>query len=521
MNYNYDVVIIGSGIAGLTCGLKLAESGLKCAIITKNPDINDTNTFYAQGGIIAKQEEDSSELLAEDIYNAGNFSNNKEAVEYFCKNGPELVFDILVDDANVSFCKNPDGSYDYTGEAAHSVKRILHHKDYTGEEIQKSLHKKILDSNIDLYTDFIAIDLITNFHHSLDPQEKYKEREILGAYVLDKKTGKVGSFFASNVVLATGGIGALYNYSTNPASATGDGISMAHRAGAEIINSEYVQFHPTSLFHKDIKRFLISESLRGEGAILTDPEGKPFMEKYSPMGDLAPRDIVSRAIFDMISNTGSEYMYLDIANNYTGKVPIEERFSTIYQTCLSGGIDITKQAIPIVPAAHYFCGGVKVDLEGRSSVKNLYAIGEVSCTGLHGSNRLASTSLLEGLLWGKSCADSIIKNFIQIKKERYDDIPDWQFPAKTEEFDPLLLKQDMQAIQLTMWNYAGIIRTTKGLQRAVSDLNYYYHRIIKFYSSAVLNSSIIELRNAVVSSQIIVKAALRNKKSLGCHYLKQ
>ncbi|MBN2651741.1 MAG: L-aspartate oxidase [Spirochaetales bacterium] len=516
----YDVVIIGSGISGLTCGLKLAKSGLKCAIISKNKSLNETNTYYAQGGIIAYRKNDRPEDLAKDVILAGNSYNNMDAVDFFCKKGPNLVFDILIDDVGVNFCKNSDGSYDYTGEAAHSIKRILHYKDCTGEAIQNALFDKITDSNIDIFTDYTAIDLISNFHHSTDTQEKYRPREILGVYVLNNQTGEVDSFFSSKVVLATGGIGALYYYSTNPESATGDGMSMAHRAGAEIINSEFVQFHPTSLFHRDIKRFLISESLRGEGAVLTDPQGKPFMHNYSEMGDLAPRDVVSRAIFDMLGNTGCEYMFLDLVNNYKGKLPIEQRFSKIYNTCLSGGIDISKEPIPIVPAAHYFCGGVKVDLEGQTSLKNLYAVGEVSCTGIHGSNRLASTSLLEGLLWGKSAADSIIGKFSKIDNSRYNYIPEWQLPTRTEEFDPLLIKQDMQAIKLTMWNYAGIIRTSKGLQRAISDLNYYSHRVLKFYSSAVLNPSIIELRNAVVSSQIIVGAASRNKKSIGCHYLK-
>ena len=242
------------------------------------------------------------------------------------------------------------------------------------------------------------------------------------------------------------------------------------------------------------------------------------MTDYSPQRDLAPRDVVSRAIYDKMGRDGSEYMLLNLADHYTGKLPIEERFKKIYSTCLAGGIDITKEPIPIVPAAHYFCGGIKADLSGRTSLRNLYAIGEASCTGLHGANRLASTSLLEGLLWGKKAAEQILRTRHEIKRKRFTNIPEWESPSFTEEFDPLLLKQDWQAIRLTMWNYAGIIRTGKGLRRASSDLNYYAHRIFSFYREAQLNRTIIELRNAVVCASLIVDAALRNGKSIGCHY---
>jgi L-aspartate oxidase len=320
--------------------------------------------------------------------------------------------------------------------------------------------------------------------------------------------------------MATGGIGNLYQYTTNPSSATGDGISMAYRAGADIINSEFIQFHPTALFHKDIKRFLISESLRGEGAKLIDKNGNRFMGKYSPLKELAPRDVVARAIYEEMNRVGSEYMFLNIADHYTGEKPIKERFSRIYETCLSGGIDITKQPIPIVPASHYFCGGIKVDVFGRTSIKNLFAIGEVSCTGLHGANRLASDSLLEGLLWAKKSAEYIKGNFTRIEKSRFGEIPDWKLPQNSVDFDPILIYQDWKAIKLTMWNYAGIIRTKKGLDRALSDLNYYTHRIFKFYKEARLSIDIIELRNAVVTAQIIVDSAIHNEKSIGCHFLK-
>ncbi len=294
---------------------------------------------------------------------------------------------------------------------------------------------------------------------------------------------------------------------------------MAYKAGADIINAEFVQFHPTSFFNKDVKRFLISEALRGEGARLKDHKGYEFMKDYSPAKDLAPRDVVARAIYDRMAKTGHEYMFLDLSNYYKEKLPIQKRFSKIYETCKKGGVDISKEMIPIVPAAHYFCGGIKAGIDGETSLENLYSIGEVSCTGLHGSNRLASTSLLEGLLWGKRAADAIIERKKAVDMSRVGRIPDWRDPQRNQDFDPLLVDQDMKAVQLTMWNYAGIIRTHKGLERAKADLNYYSHRILKFYQEAKLNTGIIELRNSVVCSSLIVSAAIRNKRSTGCHYI--
>ncbi|MCG8571661.1 MAG: FAD-binding protein, partial [Spirochaetes bacterium] len=382
-----------------------------------------------------------------------------------------------------------------------------------------SLINYVKKLQIPIYTSFTAIDLITNNHHSSDCQELYKTREVMGVYVLNNEEEIVETFLSNYVILATGGLGNLYQHTTNPPSSTGDGISMAYRAGADIINAEFVQFHPTSLYHKDIKRFLITESLRGEGARLINPDGQEFMKDYTTLKDLAPRDVTARAIYEEMGKYGSEYMLLNIADYYHGEISLEKRFSKIYQTCLKGGIDITKESIPIVPAAHYFCGGIKVDSNGGTSIKRLYAIGEVSCTGLHGANRLASSSLLEALLWAKRSALDIVKNYKEIKTKKFKDIPDWEIPKIVDEFDNLLLLQDFKAIQMTMWNYAGIIRTSKGLDRAKSDLNYYAHRIFKFYKEAKMDKHIIELRNAIVSASIIVNAAIHNTKSIGCHFL--
>ena len=519
MRKYFDVIVIGTGVAGLSAAIYLKEAGLDVVVLTKEENIEETNTNYAQGGIIAWKEGDNRDKLIQDILSAGCDYNNIEVVELFAEKGPQLVFDFFIKKLGIKFTQTSEGKLDYTEEAAHSDRRVLHFEDHTGDVIQSNLIEYTKKLGIPIQKGYTAIDLITNNHHSTDYQEFYKPREVMGVYVLENNTGVIKTYFAHRVILATGGIGNLYQHTTNPPSATGDGMSMAYRAGADIINAEFIQFHPTSLFHRDIKRFLISESLRGEGARLIDTQGRKFMEDYSPQKDLAPRDIVARAIYKEMGKTGSGYMLLDITSYYQGEIPLKERFSMIYKTCLEGGIDITKEPIPIVPAAHYFCGGIKVDLKGRSSIKNLYAIGEVSCTGLHGANRLASSSLLEGLLWAKLASGDISHNFKKIDRKRLDSIPDWEEPEFSEEFDSLLLQQDWKAIQLTMWNYAGIIRTSKGLDRAMADLNYYSYRIFKFYNQARLNKEIIELRNAVVNASIIVRAAARNKQSIGCHYL--
>ncbi len=521
MRHFYDAVVIGTGISGLTCAIHLKKKGLNVAVMTKEKAAHESNTYYAQGGIVAARDGDSADALEKDILKAGCSYNRREAVNYFSENAPSLVFDFLVNEVGIDFNRSEDGSFHYTGEAAHSMRRVLHFEDHTGDKIENSLIAHAESLGISIFTGYSAIDIITNDHHSLDTQEIYSERDVLGVYALNIDEGEVETFFSSNVVLATGGIGNIYYHTTNPVSATGDGISMAYRAGADIINSEFIQFHPTCLFHRDIKRFLISESLRGEGARIKDHDGVAFMNEYSEMGDLAPRDVVSRAIYDRMAKSGKEYMFLDLASFYDGDVPIEKRFSNIYSTCLSGGLDITKESIPVVPAAHYMCGGIKVDIQGRSSLNNLYAIGEVACTGIHGANRLASTSLLEGLLWGKVAAEDIVKRGCDVDRERLSRIPDWKKPVFTEEFDPLLIDQDMKAIQLTMWNYAGIIRTVRGLKRAEADLDYHSHRVMKFYKESKIQKEIIELRNAVVSSSLIVKSALRNRNSVGCHYLRE
>ncbi len=519
MRKKYNVIIVGTGIAGLTAAIHCREAGMDVLVTTKEDRIEETNTNYAQGGIIAWKKDIDPKLLEKDILEAGCQFGNREAASFFSREAPPLVFDFLINKTGAAFSTNADGQYDYTEEAAHSERRILHFEDHTGDTIQNALTAYALKIGIEIRTGNTAVDLVTNNHHSLDPQELYLPREVLGLYVLENKTGEVHTLLADAVVLATGGLGNIYQFTTNPPSATGDGISMAVRAGADVINSEFVQFHPTALFHKDIKRFLISESLRGEGAKLVDKSGNTFMRKYSAQEELAPRDVVTRAIYEEMAFQGSDYMLLDLAGHYKGHKPIKERFSCIYEKCLSGGIDITKDPIPIVPAAHYFCGGIKVDLAGQTSLRRLYAVGEVSCTGLHGANRLASTSLLEGLLWGREAARHTAAES-PVAQSRFNSIPDWKVPAQAERFESSLIYQDWNMIKMTMWNHAGIIRTRKGLERANADLNYHAHRITRFYREAVLDKDIIELRNGVVTAQLVVASAIHNENSIGCHYRK-
>jgi len=517
----YDAIIVGSGIAGLSTAILLKENGFEPLIITKVDNINETNTNYAQGGIIAFNKEDDPKSLEEDILKAGSYYNSNDIVHYVSQNGPKFVFEFLIDRIGVKFDKSSTGAYDYTEEAAHSHRRILHFKDQTGKSIQEALTEYAKKIGISIWQNHTAIDIITNKHHSEDNQEVYKEPESMGVYVFDNEKKIVKKLFSHKVILATGGLGNLYLHTTNPEISVGDGLSMAFRAGADIINAEFIQFHPTSLYHRDIKRFLITEALRGEGAKLLNPKGEFFMKRYTPREELDSRDIVARAIFEEMRRIGSDYMLLDVANFYKGKIPLSERFSKIYRTCLEGGIDITKEPIPIVPAAHYFCGGIRVDLYSRTNIKNLYAVGESACTGLHGANRLASTSLLEAVIFSKNIKDDFIKNFEKIDIERFKYIPDWQEPSQSISFDPILIKQDFNIIQSTMWNYAGMVRTIKGLERAQADLNYYAHRIFQFYKESKLNKDIIELRNAVISAQVVVNSALHNKKSIGCHFIKE
>ncbi len=518
-SYEFDLIVLGAGIAGLAAALAAADEGRAVAVVSKEPALEECNTRYAQGGIVARGAEDSPSLLAQDITVAGDGINSREAVELLCAEGPALVDDLLVGRLAVPFTKDSQGRPALTREAAHSVRRIYFSKDTTGNAIETALLAAVAaHPRITTFPSHPAIDLITNTHNSADPQERYRRTRVIGAYLWDPATAQVKAFFAPATILATGGVGNLFLHTSNPACATGDGLAMASRVGAEILNAEYVQFHPTVLFHKDVKRFLISEAVRGEGARLINHAGEQFMKRHAPgLADLAPRDEVARAMYREMEDEGSDYLLLD-ARSVDG-APIEERFPGIFAQCLSVGLDIRREPIPVVPAAHYFCGGVKVGLTGRSSVSGLYAAGETACTGVHGANRLASVSLLEGLYFGHAAGKDAARNLMPVSLDLRRSIPDWVYPSPAEEFDPVLIQQDMSNIQSTMWNYAGIIRNRKRLERALADLNYLSHRIEQFYKQASISRSIIELRNSVIAAHLIVSAAYSNTRSLGCHYV--
>jgi len=512
-----DLLIIGCGIAGATVALEAARQGLEVNLVVKSPGIEGSNTYWAQGGIVSFGDDDDPELLKEDILKAGDRINNPEAVELLVKEGKKAVDRILIEELKIPFARSSPEKLDYALEGGHSRRRILHVEDVTGQKIAAAFFQRLKQfSNIHLFFDHTAVDLLTIPHHSTNPLSYYRQPRCVGAYVLDNQTRAVKKFIAPYVVLATGGCGAVYQFTSNPRTTIGAGYAMALRAGARIVNMEYIQFHPTALYHRDADSFLISESVRGEGARLKTKDGRIFMEKYSPQRELAPRDEVTRAIYQEMIDTNSSFVLLDLASY--AKVDIKKRFPYIYRTCLKYGIDITKQPIPVVPAAHFCCGGVLVDTWGRSSLEGLYAVGEVACSGVHGANRLASTSLLEGLVWGIRAARHIVEHFEPGLPYSPSQIHPWYYPENEEEIDPALIHQDWATIRTTMWNYAGIIRTGKRLERARADLEYLKHRIDKFYKEAPMDPEIVDLRHGIQVALMITYAALANPLSRGCHY---
>ncbi len=514
----YNTLIIGSGISGLTLAYILGKNGQKVCLITKEEQPEKCNTYYAQGGIVSMGETDSPEKLVKDIIIAGGKLVNKRVAKEIATISKEIVFNFLIKEIGVEFNKEKD-CYIFTREGAHSIPRILFKNDYTGKEIELKLLKKVQESgNIDIIANCLAIDLITNTHHSRNPDERYKNKEIWGVYAFLIKEKKVIKIFAENTVIATGGIGYLFKHTTNPQSATGDGIAMAIRSGCEIINAEYIQFHPTTLYLPySNERFLISESVRGEGGEIVNKKGYPIMKDYHPSGSLAPRDIVSRAIFDYLTKTKEPCVYLDLTK-VKKKHSIKKRFPQIYQKCLEKGIDIEKQPIPIIPAAHYFCGGIKSRINGFTGIKRLYAIGECACTGFHGANRLASTSLLEGVAMAFKCGEKLLKVKDPLSRKRISQIPDWKEPEGSIA-DPVLIEGDIENIRNLMWNYAGIIRSPKRLKRLATDLLFLYNTVENFYKENRLSKRLLELRNMITVSKAIAKQALRNRESSGCHFI--
>ncbi|MBS1765844.1 MAG: L-aspartate oxidase [Acidobacteria bacterium] len=517
-----DLLVLGGGIAGCSAALTAADKGLSVLLVAKD-DLGLSNTGWAQGGIIGlpgEEEGDSPDLLAEDILRAGAGLCRPEAVQMLAEQGPPLCRAFLWKRLGVPFDTDGDGDPAPTAEAAHSARRIYHAKDATGAAIQKRLSEAVkAHPKIALRENLCLVDLLTSPHHSVDPRAMYAPLGVHGAYLFDEATGAVEAAFATRTILATGGLGYLYQHTTNPPSATGDGLAAAYRANARILNCEFVQFHPTALYIPGKPRQLLTEALRGEGGILLNKRGERFMKRYAPERlELAPRDVVSRAIFQEMAERGEPCAFLDL-QPVAKKLDLEAHFPNILAACRAEGIEPLKQPIPVVPAAHYFCGGVLVDLDGRTSLDGLFAAGEVACTGLHGANRLASTSLLEGLLWGTRAAEAVAKDIATgATKPEPASFHPWQGAADPEDTDPLLIEQDWNLVRTTLWNYAGIVRSKDRLERAYNDFGYLSHRIETFYRQARLSRPLLELRAGMICAKLIIKAALQNPESRGCHY---
>lgn len=511
MKITSDFLIVGSGIAGLSYALKVADHG-KVALVTKR-EIATTATSLAQGGIAAVASvQDSYEEHIRDTMEAGAWLSDEEIVRLVVEHGPKAIEDLI--DWGVRFSRKTDSDeYDLTREGGHSQRRIYHAKDETGKEIERALvEAAIAHPNIAIYENHVAIDLITEAKVT---RRRIKPDRCLGIYVLNKESGEVDTFGAPVTVLATGGAGKVYLYTCNPDVATGDGIAMAYRAGATIANMEFMQFHPTTLYHPQAKSFLVSEAVRGEGAILRRRDGTAFMEQYHPLKDLAPRDIVARAIDNEMKVHGDDYVCLDITHEPAEF--IKERFPYIYENCLTYGIDMTTDPIPVVPAAHYLCGGVKVDDWGETDITNLFAIGEVACTGLHGANRLASNSLLEGVVFGERAAKRGLERMGQ-EHPALPPIASWDSGSARDSDEEVVVAHNWDEIRRCMWNYVGIVRSSKRLVRALRRVQMIQEEIADYYWDFYITSDLIELRNIATVAELIIRCALERKESRGLHY---
>lgn len=510
--YQCDVLIIGSGAAGLSLALHLSPN-TRVAVLAKAP-LNEGSTRYAQGGISAVLDpRDSIESHKQDTLDTGGGLCDESVVQYVVNHARDQI-DWLIE-LGMQFTEShengskPHSHYHLTREGGHTHRRVIHAADTTGRTLSQTLITNVKQcANIDLFENHIAVDLITSQKLGLG------EQRCLGAYVLNRNSGHVEVFKARCVVLASGGASKVYLYTSNPDVSTGDGIAMAWRAGCRIANMEFIQFHPTCLYHPKAKSFLISETVRGEGGRLLLPDGTPFMQNVDPRGELAPRDIVARAIDNEMKRRGLDHVLLDISH----KPPdfIKEHFPNIYKRCLSYGFDMTKEPLPVVPAAHYTCGGVMTDIAGHTDVNGLYAIGEVAHTGLHGANRMASNSLLECLVFAESAAQDINQRLQQ--QESFPVIPDWDESRVTHSDEAIVVSHNWDELRRFMWDYVGIVRTDKRLERAMRRVTMLEHEIDEYYSNFRVTNDLIELRNLVLVAKLIIRSAMSRKESLGLHY---
>ncbi len=513
MKKAYDFLVIGSGLAGLSFALKVADKG-KVAILTKT-ELHETNTFYAQGGIAAvTYKPDNIEKHIKDTMIAGDGLCNEEVVRMIVEEAHTQIVELI--EWGTKFDKEKDGKFDLAREGGHSEHRILHHKDKTGSEIQRALSNRVKShKNIDVYEHFFAIDLLTQHHLGRLVKRNLTDIECYGAYALDIKKNTVVTFLSKVTMMATGGTGNLYSTTTNPVIATGDGIAMAYRAKGTVENMEFVQFHPTSLYNPNERpSFLISEAVRGHGAILKTIDGNEFMNRYDKRGSLAPRDIVARAIDHEMKIRGDDYVYLDC--RHLDATELRTQFPNINEKCKSLGIDIANDYIPVVPAAHYQCGGIKVDMNGCSWIQRLYAAGEVSSTGLHGANRLASNSLLEAIVYADKAAKHALINYKNHSINK--DIPDWNDKGATHPEEMVLITQNYREMQQIFSVYLGIVRSNLRLKRALDRLEIIYKETEELYRKSILSVKLCELRNLINVGYLIIKMAMRREESRGLHY---
>jgi len=509
MEFKTDFLILGSGIAGLSLAIKASKLG-SVAIVTKK-EKSESNTNYAQGGIAAVTDQtDSFEEHINDTLLCGAGLCKKNVVEFVVKEAPPRIAELI--DWGVQFTKSetPPYLYDLGQEGGHTRRRVLHAKDLTGREIERALHEKVAGlQNITIYENHIGVDLIMEKNNSGKPLG------CLGAYVLDINKSDIHTFRAKYTILSTGGAGKVYLITTNPDIATGDGIAMAYRAGARIANMEFIQFHPTCLYHPEAKAFLISEAVRGEGGILKLKNGSAFMDKYHPMKSLAPRDIVAKAIDTEIKKSGDEYVLLDITHR--DRNFLINRFPNIYNKCLEFGIDISRDPIPVVPAAHYICGGVAVNAYGETSIPQLFACGEVSCTGLHGANRLASNSLLEAVVYAHRVCTKIAADYTKTLPSKIFIAP-WDSTGTIESDDSVVVTHNWDEVRRCMWNYVGIVRSDKRLERAVRRIELIQKEIDDYYRNYKVTKDLVELRNITIVAKLITSSASMRKESRGLHY---